>query len=126
MCKNLYYSLLSLLLYTISFGQEVTLYEQFLGKYDFTMIGNTHNIVPNGSGGPCNILTTSSASLNLNPDQEIAAAYLYWAGSGSVAQFDYDIRLNGVNISPERTFTTDIAGRPVSGGFTDITAQVIA
>lgn len=123
--KKLYFFVL-ILFSGLSFGQEVSLFQQFLGKYDFTMIGNTLNTVPNGTNQPCVILTSSSATLNMAPDQEIQAAYLYWGGSGSNAQFDFDIKLNGVDITPSRTFATDITGRGVSGGFADVTAQVMA
>lgn len=109
----------------IANAQEVSLYQQFLGKYDFTMIGNTMNFEPNGSGGLCEINTTSSAQLSLLPSQEIEAAYLYWGGSNDVL-FDFDIKLNNVPIVPDRIFQTDIATRPVSGGFKDVTAQVKA
>src|SRR5690606_15810749 len=93
--KKLYFSIL-ILFSGFVFGQEVSLFQQFLGKYDFTMIGNTLNIAPNGTNVPCVILTSSSATLNMAPDQDIQAAYLYWGGSGSNAQFDFDIKLNGV------------------------------
>lgn len=121
----------SILLLLLIFGlstnaQEVSLYQQFLGKYDFTMIGNTMNTEPNGANGYCFILTSSEAELTLEPGQEIEAAYLYWAGSGTEEIFDFDIELNGVPITPDRIFATDIAGRGVSGGFKDVTAQVIA
>ena len=76
------------------YGQNLSLYEAFLGKYDFTMIGNTMNLVPNGTGASCIIGTSSSANLNLPVTQTVEKAYLYWAGSGSASQFDFDIRLN--------------------------------
>lgn len=89
------------------------------------MIGNTLNTVPNGTNQPCVILTSSSATLNMAPDQDIQAAYLYWGGSGSTAQFDFNIKLNGVDITPSRTLQPILrTGR--FGGFADVTAQVMA
>lgn len=60
------------------------------------------NIVENGVFSTCDILTSSSADLTLLPDQNIVASYLYWAGSGTG---DFDIQLNGIDISAERTFS---------------------
>src|SRR5690606_10277768 len=62
--------------------EEVVLYQQFNGKYSFTFIGNTLNYAENGLGVPCTIQSSSSAELNLDPDDEIEKAFLYWAGSG--------------------------------------------
>src|SRR5690606_4450911 len=102
-----------------SLGQDIALYTQFLGKYDFTMIGNTMNPFENSENNSfCHILTSSSAALNLTPDQNIEAAYLYWAGSGSLAQADLNIKLNGNDITPDRTFTTLLATSPTFGAFT--------
>ncbi len=121
-----YFILLLVSLVSIkSSGQQITLYEQFLGKYDFTMIGNTMNEFPNGANTYCDFLTQSSASLNLTPGQTIEAAYLYWAGSGSLANGDLDIKLNGVPVTVDRTFTNDIANRPIYGAFSDVTSLVI-
>jgi len=107
-------------------AQDIELYQQFLGKYDFTMIGNTLNMEENGSGSSCNILTQSSATLNLGAGQTIEAAYLYWAGSGSSDQADLNIKLNGTDIVAERTFAVTIGGvnLPVFGAFTDVTSFV--
>lgn len=108
------------------FAQNIALYQAFLGKYDFTMIGNTMNELPNGAGTYCDILTSSSATLNLQADQQVEAAFLYWAGSGSLNQADLDIKLNGTPITAERTFTTLIADRGIFGAFADVTALVQA
>lgn len=124
--KNHLYLLLLFLSPVLVTAQQVSLYTQFLGKYDFTMIGNTLNIYANGTNVPCVINTSSSATLTMLPGQNIEAAYLYWGGSGSASQFDFNIRLNGVNITPDRTFASDITGRPVSGAFADVTTQVVA
>ena len=86
-------------------AQDVTLFEQFNGRYDFTAIGNTLNTGANN----CNILTGNSANLtSLTGDQDIVAARLYWAGSGGTPfdtyPGDYRVTLNGVEINAQRTF----------------------
>ena len=123
-----YYTLFLVVLISLkSWGQDIELYTNFLGNYDFTMIGNTMNTQENGSSGPCVILTQSSANLTLDPDQTIIAAFLYWAGSGSLSNGDLDIRLNGVQITPDRTFLNvmGINSLPVYGAFKDVTQQII-
>lgn len=123
--------MLLMFLITASNAQvPVTLFNQFLGKYDFTMIGNTMNDHPNtGSDPNCYILTQTSATLNLTPNQTIEAAYLYWAASGSLTQGDLDIKLNGVPVVVDRTFTVTAGSAPalpIYGAFADVTAQVVA
>ncbi len=104
------------------FSQDVTLYQQFNGRYDYVAIGNTLNFFPNGSFPTCDILTSSSANLSLNPNQNVVAAYLYWAGSGTG---DLDILVNDVPIASERVFSnTSINGRIYFAAFTDITSLV--
>lgn len=59
------------------------------------------NVAQNIANDPCIVLTSSSADLTLNPDDEIIAAYLYWSGSGTG---DPSIKLNEIEIAPERNF----------------------
>ena len=78
------------------------MYTQVNGRYDFTFVGNTMNIAENN---PTNFFvtnTSSSATLNLGPDDTIIRAYLYWAGSGDG---DFEVDLNGTTITPDRTFS---------------------
>lgn len=106
---------------------DIELYEQFNGKYDFTFVGNTLNPIPNGAGLDCSILTSSSAELNLNPDDQILKAYLYWAGSGTG---DFEIQLNGQDVVATRTFpvvfvsTSDLIPRDFFSAFADVTSLV--
>lgn len=102
--------------------QDIQLYEQLNGRYDFTFVGNTLNENPNGPNPnngnifyPCTVLTTSSAALNLNTGDVIERAYLYWSGSGTG---DFDVKLNGQDISAERTFATSYTRNDIitSGG----------
>ena len=98
------------------------MFQQFNGRYDYIAIGNTMNTVENGTSGPCTILSASSANLNLSSDQEVIAAYLYWAGSDSG---DFDITLNGIDISAERTFSDALdSDRIFFAAFADVTSII--
>src|SRR5690554_2934143 len=101
-------ALLLFFLYSYTaFAQPITQYTQFNGPYDFVAIGNTLNEAENNTGY-CDILTSSSADLNLDPDHTVIAAYLYWSGSGSLAQADLDVELNGTPFSAERLFEFEL------------------
>lgn len=106
-------------------GQNVALYNQFNGRYDFTFIGNTMNVAENTANDPCLILTSSSATYNLNPGDVVQSAYLYWAGSGTG---DFNVNLNGTPIVAERTFALTLAssGMPFFSAFADVTSLVSA
>lgn len=106
-------------------AQNVTLYNQFNGRYDFTFIGNTMNVAENGAFDPCLILTSSASTLSLNSGDVIKSAYLYWAGSGTG---DFNVTLNGTPIVAERTFALTLAssGMPFFSAFTDVTSLVTA
>ena len=70
----------------ILLAQEVDVFAQFNGQYDYLAFGNTLNTGENTGAvppTPCEILTSSSANFELQPDQQLIAAYLYWAGSGT-------------------------------------------
>ena len=100
-------------------AQDISLFEQYNGRYDYHAIGNTLNLVENGTGGECSILTLSSADLNLSSNQNIVAAYLYWAGSGNG---DLDITLNDIPVTAERTFSDALdATRVFFAAFADLT-----
>lgn len=103
-------------------AQDVSLFQQFNGRYDYTAIGNTLNTSENGTGGDCMIRTSSSADLNLNTNQNIVAAYMYWAGSGTG---DFDITLNGIEVSAERTFSDALdIQRIFFAAFADVTSII--
>jgi gliding motility-associated-like protein len=105
-----------------TYAQDVEQLAIFSGQYDYTAFGNTMNTVENGAGGPCTILTESSATLSLNPDQTVVAAYLYWAGSGTG---DTEVLLNGVPLTAERVFADQIdPDRVFFAAFVDVTTQV--
>lgn len=83
----------------IGLSQDISLFQQFNGRYDYTAIGNTLNSFENNLDQSfCEILPSSSADLNLTSDQTIIAAYLYWAGSGLA---DTEVHLNGQAVTSE-------------------------
>jgi len=108
-----------------SFGQNVSLYSQFNGRYDFTFVGNTMNVAENGANDPCLILTSSSENYTMNSGDVIESAYLYWAGSGTG---DFNVILNGNPIVAERTFalTWPNMGKPFFSAFANVTTLVQA
>ena len=83
-------------------GQNVSLYNQFNGRYDFTFVGNTMNSAENNPSPGYVTGTSSSAILSLNSTDVIEKAYLYWAGSGDG---DFEVNLNSDVITPDRTFS---------------------
>jgi len=120
--KILYFFLF--LLTIQSYGQQISLYDQFNGNYDYTAIGATLNTEENNdSDAPysCIINTSASANLNLLPTQNITAAYLYWAGSGTG---DLNVTLNGQAITPDRVFTTNLNTLDFFSAFKDVTNLV--
>lgn len=125
--KNIYFSLCLSLVSLAVFAQDIELYTQFNGHYDYTAIGNTLNDAENNEtqSTSCTILTSASASLSLLPTQNITAAYLYWAGSGTG---DFSVKLNNQSITADRTFayTLNSSGQsfPFFAAFTDVTTQV--
>ncbi len=109
------------------FGQPIKIFKQFTGPYDFLMIGNTMNSLPNGTNNSCTVLTQSNAKLTLQPNQKIIAAYLYWSGSGGLSQADLQVQLNGNEIKAERTFTAiGPSDLPFFGAFANVTNLVKA
>lgn len=103
-------------------AQDVALFQQFNGRFDYVAIGNTLNLNENGPLGQCEINTSSSATLQLQDSQTVIAAYLYWAGSGTG---DFDIAINGIPISAERTFSDALdANRVFFAAFADVTSII--
>ena len=103
MIKRLLFLIIFLQIYGLTniFSQNVTLYNQFNGRYDFAFIGNTLNPQENSFMTTPTVLTTSAATLNLAPSDIIESAYLYWAGSGTG---DLSVNLNGNTLTPDRNF----------------------
>lgn len=93
---------LSLLVFNSFFGQNISLLQQFNGRYDFVFFGNTLNPDENSFQTFPSIYTSSSSVLNLDSNDVIKKAYLYWAGSGTG---DFDVKLNGQTMNPDRIFS---------------------
>lgn len=113
----------------LSFGQDIQLFQQYNGRYDYTAIGNTLNPAENNIDQSfCFPLESSSATLNLPAGVNITAAYLYWAGSGPG---DPEVSLNGNPIEAEDTYNVDYLD-PNNGLLTyfsclaEITDQIIS
>ena len=106
-----------------SYSQEIALFQQFDGRVDYLAFGNTLNEVENGPNNDCTILTESSANLQLETGQQVLAAYLYWAGSGTG---DFNVNLNGNPINADRTFTSFLPSAELDyfAAFADVTVQV--
>lgn len=104
-----------------SFSQDIALWEQFNGKYDFTFVGNTLNTAENNGTTDCTILTSAVANLNLGTGDTIEKAYLYWAGSGTG---DFNIKLNNVDIAASRTFPIFLNSLDYFSAFADVTDLV--
>ncbi|WP_051957502.1 T9SS type B sorting domain-containing protein [Altibacter lentus] len=120
--------LLSLLLALPGLSQDVELFQQFNGRYDYLAFGNTLNLTENtvidGDPAPCEILTESSADFTLGAGRTLIAAQLYWAGS---SEGDFEVELNGTPVIAERTFEL-ITGqiRTYFGAYADVTDLVQA
>lgn len=83
-------------------AQDVSLFHQFSGRYDFIFVGNTLNPLENSYMSYPQILTSSSAELNLSNGDSVYKAYLYWAGCG---MGDFEVALNDIPLTAERTFS---------------------
>lgn len=116
--------LLQLIFFTTSVGaQDVNLFQQYIGRYNFTVFGNTLNLTENGLNTQCAISTSSSASLEISAENTIIGAYLYWAGSGTG---DLSVKVNGHEFEAERSWnlTQDTSGLRFFGGFADVTELI--
>lgn len=121
MTKKLWFLLILFSFPILGNAQEIELYDQFTGRVDYLGFGNTMNEVENPP--TCTILTESSATLQLESDQEVLAAYLYWGGSGSG---DLNVALNGTSITAERVFNSTLVSNNLIyfAAFADVTAQI--
>ena len=103
MKKIIYFIFLSFLFCPLKIkGQDISLFEQINGRYDFTFIGNTMNSAENNPTFGYITGTSSSADLNLSSSDHIIRAFLYWAGSGDG---DFNVNINGTPIVADRTFS---------------------
>lgn len=102
-------------------SQNVALWQSFNGRYDFTVVGNTLNEAENNPNSFCTIFNTSSESLNLQPNDQIEKAYIYWAGSGTG---DFEIKVNGQVVNASRTFPIFRNNLNYFSAFADVTSIV--
>ncbi|MFA7650767.1 MAG: gliding motility-associated C-terminal domain-containing protein, partial [Flavobacteriaceae bacterium] len=106
----------------VSFAQqEFGLVEQLNGRYDFTFIGNTMNTGENNFQSTCVIETSSSAVLNLQADDQIEKAYLYWSGSGSGVN---TIKLNDQDVTADNLYSLNTLNLSFFVAFAEVTQQV--
>lgn len=114
-----------LLLPAILLSQEITLFQQFNGQFDYLSFGNTLNENENNGLSECTILPESSADFQLQADQQVVAAYLYWAGSG---EGDFEVSLNGNPVVSEREFHFSFVSSTIVydyfAAFADVTSIV--
>ena len=93
------------ILFTPVFGQDITLYQQYNGRIDYTAIGNTLNQFENNIIGDfCETLPSSDADLSLSATSNVVAAYLYWAGSG---EGDLEVTINDLPVSADEVYHVD-------------------
>ena len=98
----------------------------FAGTHNYTVIGNTLRTQPN-SGNACALGATSSATLTIPVGSTVAAAYLYWGGSGPTP--DTQVTFAGNAVTADEMFTDNftVAGTydlDYFGGFEDVTSLV--
>ncbi|MGO3181634.1 MAG: T9SS type B sorting domain-containing protein [Aequorivita sp.] len=109
-------------LFVFSQENQIELFQQFNGRYSFTAIGNTLNAAENNEGY-CDMLSQSSATLNLEPGQTLVSAHLYWA---SIGPGDFDVGINGTPITADRTIDHMRNGLPYFSAYADVTDIVAA
>jgi gliding motility-associated-like protein len=122
-----YAILIFLLSGNLTYGQEITLFQQFNGRYDYLAFGNTLNPSENNIERDfCDVLPESQADLLLPANTNIVAAYLYWAGSG---EGDLEVNLNDVPIVADNTYLVEYNDPtygilPYFSCYTDITELI--
>lgn len=105
MCRFILFLLLFFICTEQSHCQEIDLFQQFNGRYDYTAIGNTLNQFENNIDQSfCELLPESEAELVLDTNTSIVAAFLYWAGSGNG---DTQVKLNEEFIAADDTYIVD-------------------
>ena len=105
-------------------GTTVSLYKSFSGNLNFVTTGGTRRTQSN-DGNNCAVTaagnTTNMTVSGVPAGSTIVAAYLYWAGSGTL---DDTVTFNGTNVTADRTFTDASGGNAYFSGFKDVTSLV--
>lgn len=104
---------------------QVSLFQTFEGQYDYVVTGTTLRTNSNTSDA-CAAGTSASATVSGIPaGATVAAAYLYWAGSGAA---DNSVTFAGSNRTADRTASDTYVfnGNTFNffGGFENVTASV--
>jgi len=121
-CKHVIFSLFLCLSFQGLQAQVIDLLEQYNGRYQFTMLGNT--LADNENNSVCpnpTFQNTTSANLTLAPGQDIIAAYLYWSGSGVT---DNSVNLDGVPLIADESFQTNSGNSTFYSSRKEVTAEV--
>jgi len=109
-------------------GAPLTLQQRFDGAVDYVVTGGSLRTA-NNNVNACSTTSSSTKSLSGIPaGASIRAAYLYWAGSGSSA--DFQVSLDGSSHSALRGYTEQFSNGSLNldffAGVADVTAQVTA
>ncbi|MEY8248132.1 MAG: hypothetical protein RPT11_07065 [Bermanella sp.] len=105
-------------------GTTVSLRESYAGNLSFELTGGSFRTTQNNTSA-CTYDNSSSNTLNTLPiGASIVKAYLYWAASADGVNIDRQVRLNGVNINANRSYTEDTGSWQFFNGVADVTSQV--
>ena len=108
--------------------QPISLYQGFVGHFNYQATGGSLRSAPNGTNS-CSLNPSSTGTIAGIPGgATISAAYLYWAGSGTTP--DGTVTLNGstVTADPTRSYTDTFAFNGTDydffSGFADVTTLI--
>ena len=102
----------------------ITLFKSFAGNINMTGTQKTLRTASNSSNA-CSTATSVTRNLSgLPAGSKVLAAYLYWAGLGSAA--DYTVTFAGKTVSAPATrrYASNTVGYAYFGGAADVTSQV--
>jgi hypothetical protein len=104
----------------------IALFKSFAGNINMTGTEKPLRTKSNSSD-PCALTSSATMTLTTIPNgATVIAAYLYWAGSGSTA--DYTVSLDGKDVTAPATrrYTSSTVGYDYFSGAADVTSQVKA
>jgi trimeric autotransporter adhesin len=116
--------LLCCLLTGLAQADAITRFSRFTGNYNYVVTGGSLRNQPN-SVNSCSLTSSNTQTLSGIPaGSSIAAAILYWGGSGS--SIDNSVSLNGNTVIADRTFTSTpaVTGTTFFGGSANVTSYV--
>lgn len=112
-------------------AQQLSLYRQHEGPYDYVVTGNSFRAESN-AGDACLVNNTADATLTLPAGATVVAAYLYWGGSSATVDNQVTFRRPGTDaaVTADGTHTSTYNNNgtllPYFGGYEDVTALVTA